>query len=521
MSLAKLAEQISEKRGRPFRIAIDISIWSVQNQAAGKGGKNPALRTLFFRLCRLLRLPIHPLFVFDGPNKPPFKRGAATSEMPAHIKEGLIQLLELFRFPYVEAPGEAEAECALLQCEGIVDAVLSEDVDTLAFGCTCFMREKKESGDRKYSNVSIYTSQAIMAGRSRLDREGMILFALMSGGDYNSGIPRCGPKVALEAARAGFGRDLLKLPKDDRSGINEWKERLQYELSTNESSYFETRHPGIIVPEWFPNRTVLDYYTNPAVSPLQALRAPIEQLDRRIDTRKLQEVTASLFRWSSKRFVKVFAPDLLSYRLRTEGPISLDGVAVTTDDPMVREIIGRRGDGESDAVTELRLDFLPLKVVGLELKDEPPRLGPEFQIDTDEDDDYANNSEVPSTAPSSPKKRKARPLYDPKEPQRGWFLEQCVRPGINDMIVAWEKKPAVTKPRAKKTVTDRNMKHGAILGYFPTSKAGLQKNSDPSINCERPKSIASSTASKPPPLAPHASKITKPVTRQQQPKARD
>jgi len=93
------------------------------------------LRTFYYRLLRLISLAIHPVFVFDGPNKPPFKRNKRTGPNVASIPEFLAkQLLKQFGYPIHLAPGEAEAECALLQREGIVDAVLSEDVDTLMFG---------------------------------------------------------------------------------------------------------------------------------------------------------------------------------------------------------------------------------------------------------------------------------------------------------------------------------------------------------------------------------------------------
>ena len=45
-----------------------IRIWLIHSQTA-PGGLNPCLRTLFFKLCNLLSLPILPLFVFDGPKR--------------------------------------------------------------------------------------------------------------------------------------------------------------------------------------------------------------------------------------------------------------------------------------------------------------------------------------------------------------------------------------------------------------------------------------------------------------------
>lgn len=117
---------------------MDISIWLFQVQA-GRGGRNPELRTLFYRLLKFLALPIHPLFVYDGKDKPPFKRGKAVSGRSygnAPIIRLSKVLIDLFKFPRHDAPGEAEAECARLQRAGVVDAVMSNDVDALMFGST-------------------------------------------------------------------------------------------------------------------------------------------------------------------------------------------------------------------------------------------------------------------------------------------------------------------------------------------------------------------------------------------------
>ena len=129
------------------------------------GGTNPALRTFYYRLLRLISLAIHPVFVFDGPNKPPFKRNKRTGPNVASIPEFLAkQLLKQFGFPIHLAPGEAEAECALLQREGIVDAVLSEDVDTLMFGCTMHLRNWSSEGARGNkapTHVDVYHAEKI------------------------------------------------------------------------------------------------------------------------------------------------------------------------------------------------------------------------------------------------------------------------------------------------------------------------------------------------------------------------
>lgn len=39
-----------------------------------------------------------------------------------------------------KAPGEAEAELAKLNAEGMIDAILTDDSDTLVFGGRCVIR---------------------------------------------------------------------------------------------------------------------------------------------------------------------------------------------------------------------------------------------------------------------------------------------------------------------------------------------------------------------------------------------
>ncbi|GBE83358.1 hypothetical protein SCP_0504060 [Sparassis crispa] len=134
--------------GRPgewlYRLGIDTSIWFHQLQeqfAAGhaNSGENPELRSLFHRLARLLKLPVRPLFVFDGPGRPAHKRSRKVIRM--HWMVGNTQkLLDTFGYEW-RAPGEAEAELAKLNQLGIVDTVLTDDSDALIFGARTVIRK--------------------------------------------------------------------------------------------------------------------------------------------------------------------------------------------------------------------------------------------------------------------------------------------------------------------------------------------------------------------------------------------
>lgn len=236
-ALSKIAIQHLEDTGRPFRLAIDIAIWQYQIKVT-PGGQNPAIRTLYYRLLKLLSLSIQPIFVFDGPYRPSFKRGVKRAPFTASVDNFLTKhMLKLFGFPYHDAPGEAEAECALMQKQGIVDAVMSEDVDTIMFGSTLTLRNWTSEGSRANkspTHVNVYRAKKTKDDAC-MDSDGMILVALMSGGDYiQAGIPSCGIKTACQAARAGFGRELCQIAKDDEGTLLKWRKTLEHEVRTNE-----------------------------------------------------------------------------------------------------------------------------------------------------------------------------------------------------------------------------------------------------------------------------------------------
>lgn len=77
-------------------IGIDASIW-YHHAMFSKKGESPELRFLFFRLCKLTRLPFIPLFVFDGRERPEVKRGSRMGKAGSHaLTAGFKKLLELF-----------------------------------------------------------------------------------------------------------------------------------------------------------------------------------------------------------------------------------------------------------------------------------------------------------------------------------------------------------------------------------------------------------------------------------------
>ena len=428
------------------------------------GGTNPALRTFYYRLLRLIALSIHPVFVFDGPNKPPFKRNKRTGPNVASIPEFLAkQLLKQFGYPIHLAPGEAEAECALLQREGIVDAVLSEDVDTLMFGSGITIRNwSPEKSGKTPTHVNVYDAVETKNGPSALDREGMILVALMSGGDYvPEGIPGCGPKTACEAAKAGFGRDLCSIPRNDPVALRQWRERLQHELKTNESKLFKRKHGALKIPDDFPRLDILGYYTHPAISTqtgLDKLRRSINW-DQELDYPGLREFTGDAFDWvkleGAKHFIRSLAPSLLVRALRMRAAkidrFPTDNIQAIQEDEalLVKGLHGKRQHAVTDGSTELRVSFTPIELVKIDLDNEEPdddfELPPPSQQTTAEDDDLPLDLE--DDGEDGPKKR-GPTKFDPSKPARVWVMETFVKVGVPLKVEDWEaERQTKQKPR--------------------------------------------------------------------------
>lgn len=484
---------------------MDISIWLFQVQA-GRGGRNPELRTLFYRLLKFLALPIHPLFVYDGKDKPPFKRGKAVSGRSygnAPIIRLSKVLIDLFKFPRHEAPGEAEAECARLQRAGVVDAVMSNDVDALMFGSTLtVMNFSKESGSG--TSAATHITCYRMGGDSdhpsnvTLDRAGMILFAMLSGGDYlPSGVPKCGSKLAAEIARAGFGADLLDIIRSDGPELgmklDEWRERLQYELDENESGYFQTKHKAVRIPESFPDRTILSYYAKPVVSSPQDIEVLKSRLmnawDQELDVLELRRFTADAFEWNyrsgARKVIRLLAEPLVSYRLRLQkSPSPFAGNSTLSDSnvQMLQKIYKSRTSFSTDGLTELQLEIVPIDVVGLDLLAEEPNPPIPSQetivVSGDEEEDVEVYTEA---IPQSPTKKRTTKRFDPYAAEKVWIFETIATIGLPEVVQTWKKEQAEKASAPKKSSNrktgpkkkgpiDPGMKRGSILKYGTLTK---------------------------------------------------
>ncbi|KAH9927787.1 PIN domain-like protein, partial [Fomitopsis serialis] len=267
----------SRRGERLYRLGVDASIWfhQIQNTFAighAQSGENPELRTLFFRLARLLRLPVHAIFVFDGPDRPAMKRGRRVVPTGHWMVGAMKCFIEAFGYGYWHAPGEAEAELALLNQLGLIDGVLTDDSDVFLFGARTVIRnyEAKAKMLTVTHAFSVSTHESVL-----LSRSGMILMALLMGGDYDEGgLPGFGPRVARGLAQYQFGEALCRAVRELHADalpdfLSGWRNDLRRTLCTDDQKQLGRHYRNLSkqVPDSFPNIDIVDLYVNPVTSP--------------------------------------------------------------------------------------------------------------------------------------------------------------------------------------------------------------------------------------------------------------
>ena len=378
----------------------------------------------------------------------------------------------------------------------MVDATLSEDVDTLMFGCQMVFKNWSSEGNAVGgvpTHVTVYELSKIEKERG-LTPEGMIMVALMSGGDYiPAGVPLCGIRTAADAARGGFGEDLCSLgEKKDELGLKAWRERLVYELRTNERKLFTRKNNKIVVPKTFPDRKVLGYYINPILSPITAdiiVKGP--RWSGEVDVPGLRDFVREMFEWrgkaGAKKLIRTLAGGLLlSMLFRSVQNRHKQGTQ------MVERISERRVHHSTNGVPELRVAYTPAKVVPIDLDAEPDV---EDGIYTGGLEDY--ESEYVGAKGEFVSEKVKVEYYNPTSVERVWVPERILRLSALEKIEEWEewvKQKEEMKGREKlkktvaaggsaakaglrarkgkaKTVVEKDA--GSIEKYLPVSKANF------------------------------------------------
>jgi flap endonuclease-1 len=199
---------------------------------------------LFYRNVNLLELGMKLVYVFDGvpPDlkveeirrrseqrreaKDQYLRALQAGDMPQArkfaeastvLRKDMVadakELLDAMGIPWVDAPSEGEAQASVMAVEGTVNAVASQDHDSLVFGAPVLVRNVTISGKRRLPGKGIVvnvvperiTLSSVLAATG-LTREQLVDFAILLGTDFNpDGFEGVGPATALKYLKK-YGR---------------------------------------------------------------------------------------------------------------------------------------------------------------------------------------------------------------------------------------------------------------------------------------------------------------------------
>ena len=126
----------------------------------------------------------------------------ATTDIISDAKE----LLTLMGIPWIQAPGEGEAQTAFMASNGDVWGAASQDYDSLLYGAPRHIRNLSITGRRKLPRKNVYIKiEPELLELEKVEKElsltrgQLIDLGILVGTDYNpDGIKGIGPKTALK-----------------------------------------------------------------------------------------------------------------------------------------------------------------------------------------------------------------------------------------------------------------------------------------------------------------------------------
>ena len=216
------------------KVAVDASLIIYQQLLSNskaffynKEGKiTNHITGLFYKIMNFITLDIELLFVFDGrppDNKQACIQGRKDKSMEAKEKinettskedqykleraslrvtremiNDVKTLLNLMGISYIHPEvGEGEAYASELCRMGVVDYVLTEDMDSLVYGCPKLVRNCVDKTVKRKGVVSIFDYDSIIL-KLGFNHDKFIDFCILCGCDYCSPVPKIGNITALK-----------------------------------------------------------------------------------------------------------------------------------------------------------------------------------------------------------------------------------------------------------------------------------------------------------------------------------
>lgn len=219
------------------KVAVDASLFmykmlinvrnSKQDYLTSENGKVVShIRGILYKTVNYLAVNITPIYVFDG--KPPDNKQSVLQQRKdkvTHAKEAMEntelseteknhlekqtvrltkeyvddikQLLDLMGVSYVQANGEAEAYASEMCRQGMVDYVVTEDMDTLTFQSPRMIRTCLDKSIKRSDIISVIHLDRVL-NDFQMTPEQFTDMCILCGCDYCESLPRIGNKTAFK-----------------------------------------------------------------------------------------------------------------------------------------------------------------------------------------------------------------------------------------------------------------------------------------------------------------------------------
>lgn len=247
--------RVADLKGK--KLPIDTTLWvyqfviAIRNKGSdlktSDGRLVSHIRGFWNKIFNLLSMGIIPIFVLDGP-PPEIKRGTLkerrkkrdeatrmledeeydSDQQKAQLMKraygisdreirDVVDMLKLMGIPVIQAPGEAELQCASLNIAGKAHGVVTEDWDALPFGTLLMYKEfGKSRGTKKGMTIEVDLKKVLED--LELIHEQFVEICVVLGTDYCPGIKGIGAEaVYYKYKKAGnMERFLAQLEKENK-----------------------------------------------------------------------------------------------------------------------------------------------------------------------------------------------------------------------------------------------------------------------------------------------------------------
>ncbi|XP_065495874.1 DNA excision repair protein ERCC-5 [Caloenas nicobarica] len=214
------------------------------------------------------------------------------------------ELLRLFGIPYIEAPMEAEAQCAVLDLTDQTSGTITDDSDVWLFGARHVY--KNFFSQNKYVEYYQYVDFQNQLG---LDRSKLINLAYLLGSDYTEGIPNVGFVTAMEILNEFPGRGLEPL-----LNFAEWWNEAQKNKKLRPNPHdtkVKKKLRDLQLSSGFPNPAVAEAYLKPVVDESRGLFTWGKP-----DVEQIREFCQDHFGWTKTKVDEILLPVIKQLNLQ-------------------------------------------------------------------------------------------------------------------------------------------------------------------------------------------------------------